>query len=551
MKVDWFFLLLECSAEVFQDFSFHLEELSRLPKFEMVLAKSEANSKPVLAAEDIHIITVYGRIYCLQVDKVAMLLHCYRFYRDAVVPQGSLPIYSSKIAVSVVDNVLLIHQVDAKVKEATDHQAVLYGVGWTFLVPDLICDTASGLVWKIHLDLEAISASSSDVPLVLEFLQRRKLEAKKAKQLCLSIARTAILEHRPVSVVARAMEVLITSYSHAIKTGTYFKGVRPGKTLASSASHVSSPGIMNDESSKRTDQQGRSVITDFASGVVSVNQSSHFSGSDSEEEKVSFDPPSSHVGDYHVVGGAMEKAFIMGSETFVSNVQQHQLPGSSIIPLDTAIPEQLESQIASAAMSPDEIYQFVLAPVDEEMAGDPAYLVAIIVEFLHSANLERIKVHLNLYVLTVQLLARTERYAELGLFIINKIIEPSKEVAYQLLESGRQNSPTRKLGTDMLRHLSLHHDYILYLVQDGYLLEALRYARKHKVNTVRPSLFLNAARSSNNPQRLAAVLRFFSDFIPSFKNTSDHTVYCLILGEMNASVAAQTSINKMINYSGF
>lgn len=114
--------------------------------------------------------------------------------------QGSLPIYSSKIAVSVVDNVLLVHEVDAKVvilydifsdsrapisaplplllrsypraisassqsntrdaetseaKDLSDIEAVIYGDGWTFLVPDLICDAANGLLWKIHLDLEA------------------------------------------------------------------------------------------------------------------------------------------------------------------------------------------------------------------------------------------------------------------------------------------------------------------------------------------------------------------------------------------------------------
>lgn len=62
-----------------------------------------------------------------------------------------------------------------------------------------------------------------------------------------------------------------------------------------------------------------------------------------------------------------------------------------------------------------------------------------------------------------------------------QIIEPSKEVALQLLESGPQNQQIRKLGLDMLRQLSLHHDYILLLVQDGYYLEALRYVRKNKV----------------------------------------------------------------------
>lgn len=62
-----------------------------------------------------------------------------------------------------------------------------------------------------------------------------------------------------------------------------------------------------------------------------------------------------------------------------------------------------------------------------------------------------------------------------------QILEPSKEVALQLLESGRQDFQTRKLGLDMLRQLSLHHDYVLLLLQDGYYLEALRYARKNKV----------------------------------------------------------------------
>lgn len=38
-----------------------------------------------------------------------------------------------------------------------------------------------------------------------------------------------------------------------------------------------------------------------------------------------------------------------------------------------------------------------------------------------SANLEKVKVHPNLYSLTVQLLARGERYAELGLFVLNKV----------------------------------------------------------------------------------------------------------------------------------
>lgn len=569
-------------CKTFTGFQLSSAGVVRLPKFEMAMAKSEANSKPVLAAEDIYIVTVYGRIYCLQIDRVAMLLHSYRFYRDAVVQQGSLPIYSSKIAVSVVDNVLLVHQVDAKVvilydifadsrapisaplpllfrgfprsnisssrssgrdsesaeANISDHETIIYGDDWTFLVPDLVCDVANNLLWKIHLDLEAISASSSEVPSVLEFLQRRKLEANKAKQLCLAITRTIILERRPVSMVSRAIDVLVTNYSHSIKTGTYLKGVKVERTSASSGTHVSSPRTSANVSASGVDALGKSYKHKYIAGVEneSVNRSSNISTSDSEND-ARFESLKTTTSGLQKV----DRENLLGAENASSEVQssssQSQHRGLSNNLLNANVSERLDLQLASPAISPDEMYSFVFAPVEEEMVGDPSYLVAIIVEFLRSTNLEKIRVHPNLYVLTIQLLARNERYTELTLFIINKVLEPSKEVAMQLLESGRQNCQIRKLGLDMLRQLSLHHDYIVLLVQDGYYLEALRFARKHKVHTVQPSLFLEAALTSDDSQPLAAVLRFFSDFIPEFRNTSDHHKYYRILNEMNSAIA--------------
>jgi hypothetical protein len=50
-------------------------------------------------------------------------------------------------------------------------------------------------------------------------------------------------------------------------------------------------------------------------------------------------------------------------------------------------------------------------------------------------------------------------------------------------------------------------------------------------------LFLEAALASNDSQLLAAVLRFFSDFTPGFKTTSDCHTYNRILNEMNSAVA--------------
>ncbi|CAI0406578.1 unnamed protein product [Linum tenue] len=501
----------------------------RLPRFEMVMAKSDANSKPVLAAEDVFIITVYGRIYCLQIDRVAMQLHSYRFYRDAVVQQGSLPMFSSKISVSVVDNVLLVHQVDARVsilydifedsrapisaplplllrglpqshtgrpvnvgesldRNSSNHELMFYGDDWTFLVPDLICDVASKSVWKIHLDLEVISSSSSEVPSNLEFLQRRKLEASKTKQLCLAITRAFILERRPVTMVAKAIDVLVSSYSHSVKTCSNLKETKVDEASASVGTNASN-------SSRSAKDESRVGVGD---------KSFNLSASDSDDQSREIDSR-----DLQKSG----KENLLGAESSRGEVQSSSLHtqqlGLGNNQLNANNSERQDSQLTSPAISPDEMYSCVFVPVGEEIVGDPSYLVAIIVEFLRRVSK----------------------------MICFQVLEPSKEVAMQLLESGHQNPQMRKLALDMLRQLSLHHDYVTLLVQDGCYLEALRYARKHKVTSVRPSLFLEAALASKDSQHLAAVLRFFSDFIAGFRNTPEYQDYFRILNEMNTGLA--------------
>nr|GEY06939.1 cultured cell, putative isoform 1 [Tanacetum cinerariifolium] len=127
--------------------------------------------------------------------------------------------------------------------------------------------------------------------------------------------------------------------------------------------------------------------------------------------------------------------------TQASRTVDHFVPSESQQPLNANVSEQ-ESQVTSAAIPPNELYSFISASLDEEMIAGVSYLFSIIVEFIRSANLEKINLHPNIYVLAVRLFARNERYDELRLCIMNKVIEPSKEVALQLLESERHTVKT-------------------------------------------------------------------------------------------------------------
>uniref|UniRef100_A0A0D3HDE0 Uncharacterized protein n=1 Tax=Oryza barthii TaxID=65489 RepID=A0A0D3HDE0_9ORYZ len=543
INVSWYFythesrLILLASGmqcTLFTGYQFSAGGIVKLPKFEMTMTKSEANNKPVLAADDVHTL-----------DRVSMTLNLYRFYRDAVVQQGTLPTYSSRIAVSAVDNIIMVHQIDAKVvilydvfmdsyapisaplpllvrglpsnnkqsaqppdSQSSAYGGTLYGEGWSFLIPDLVCDVENGLLWKLHLDLEAIAASTSDAPSILEFLQRRKSDPSMVKTLSLAIVRTIILERRPITMVAKAMDVVLDSYSRLMKMGGGLPAVR--RTSVQNQQPGVQPGVNPDSASgdgNRPVQSNSEVEHGIANLAEHVDRTLLNTSSDSDD-------------------------IIDASGASDAPDRKPQVLGQDSRPLASGTSTQHGSHVASVAVSPSEMFESVFVLVEDEMMADPAYLISIIMEFLRSVSRAGLKAPPNLFVMMTTLLARSNRYPEIALFVSNKILEPSKELAMQLMELGRQHSPTRKLGVDMLRERGLHHDYVTALLQDGYHLEALRYARKYKVITVQPVLFLEKAVAINSAQNLAAMLSFFSEFTPTFKTTSDYGRYRHILSEM-------------------
>lgn len=203
----------------------------------------------------------------------------------------------------------------------------------------------------------------------------------QGKQLCLSIARTAILEHRPVSMVAKAIDVLVTSYSLSVKTGSCVKATKSEKTSTSGVPHVTSPRPSIDESVGSGDALGKSIKHESTAGDNEPpNRSLSFSNSDSEDN-VSPETVRTNSNGLHPSDGKVDGKRLMGGETSGVAVMSSSV-GLASNPLNADTDEQQDCQITSPAISTDEIYSFVFAPVEEEMVGDPSYLVTIIVEFL-------------------------------------------------------------------------------------------------------------------------------------------------------------------------
>lgn len=199
--------------------------------------------------------------------------------------------------------------------------------------------------------------------------------------MCLAIARTIILERKPVPVVVRAIDVLLTAYSHAIKTGSYYKRIIAEETSQSGASNVNMPGAVVNESTTGRDASGKFIKQEPESG--SENESHNRSNVPTSDADGSLKMKSNYL-DPSI--GKTERGNLLepgtsGGEDLPTGQSQILGPGND--QLNSNASEQHQSQVtSSAATSPADLYSSVFAPVEEEMAGDGSYLTAIIVEFL-------------------------------------------------------------------------------------------------------------------------------------------------------------------------
>lgn len=158
--------------------------------------------------------------------------------------------------------------------------------------------------------------------------------------------------------VAKAIDVLISSYTRSSKIGP---NIKESKTDGSQSVVPQDSGSGPVPGSNNRDS---------TAGVESeaLHRTSIFPSSDSEEN-ADIEQLSTVPGNHQSIVEAQAS----------SSHYQHLGPGC--IRLNDNVSDE-GSMISSPSISPDEMYSFVFAPIEEEIVGDLSYLLAIIIEFL-------------------------------------------------------------------------------------------------------------------------------------------------------------------------
>jgi hypothetical protein len=189
----------------------------------------------------------------------------------------------------------------------------------------------------------------------------------QVKTLCLAIVRTIILERRSVPTVAKAMDVVLDSYTRLMKMGGAYPGVR--RTHEQNQQSGSQPNegshVVSQEPSPGT-TVSPAVNPDQASGAVNISEQ-----------------PNSGV-EHAIDRGLLNINISSDSADNTSDAvdKRQQAVGEASRPLSSGTLTQHGQHAGTVAISPTEMFQSVFTLVEDEMMGDPAYLIAVIMEFL-------------------------------------------------------------------------------------------------------------------------------------------------------------------------
>ena len=164
----------------------------------------------------------------------------------------------------------------------------------------------------------------------------------------MELVSSLIIERRPLPMVFRAIDVLVGSFAHSLKTGNYPKG--------------------------------KTVKSEPATGVDSRTVPNSGNSTSDSEDNANFKKAKDKFLDLNSSSVNIDRESIVGAEA--SRTVDHSVPSESQQPLNANVSKPQESQVTSAAIPLDELYSLVFASVEEEMIADASYLFAIIVEFI-------------------------------------------------------------------------------------------------------------------------------------------------------------------------
>lgn len=491
--------VLGCGPQGSRLFGFQFTGTGRikLPKFE--LPPSAQNTQHT----DVRLLAVYGRLFCAHVDAEKCTLVLYRFYRDALLRQHSFPIPSARVALAIVDNTLVIFTLDTGRALILD---VLSGSvqplslplplglldalpdGTTevplgdvlFFAPDLAVHRAYGRVWRLRLDLAAFAGPATDRVALVGFLQRRREPFVRAPLGSAPLG-SALPIRAPQGPKALSLDAVRTM----IKVRTR-DPVSPSKRQLT---HLW--------------EQERHALSDI--GRV-------------------FDTMCTSLASCGQAGGSAS-----GGAGGASALQNNDWSAAAPIIVPPGSP----------TIACEELHTEVLNPLRDSGGVDEAYWRAVVMEYLRAADASGLQTPATLLSAAVESLTREHCVHQLPMWrplLMPPLAARGQPLAMAAAHSvgaavaGSTDDGAVAFAKDVTQRCMPHDAIVREMLATGEVLAALRYVRRHRVESLLPAVFMEAAAKSGRSRLFHSAFYFCSAHVPGFSALPEYSEWKSRLG---------------------
>ena len=425
-----------------------------------------------------HLVQLYHRLYFLYVDSTAANILLYQITSNDITFKYNLsfmlPASSTNIKLSLIDNLLLVHNVESHITMLFDikDQDVLrtnnldthyplvaplpiqwdrspstlqpsapplppiYTLAWEYHESFIVSLTESE-VYQIEVDIDSVSQYLDDPLRRLSFLLRRK----HSKPLVVQLVRVLIERKQSLDILASLFDLLNMYVTTDSRKQTSSKDEE--KTIGSSMKQLSATSTINLLPALKKDDNTVLPLTYNSDRFISDDNNISSANNSSNE---------------------------MSTET-------RNIDGILI-------------------MNQDDMYRCIFLVVEEQDNNsnvDPRYLIGILVEYIRSLNFHKLIVEHFIYELLINLLVRNGRFNQLHQFLQYHVLSDSLHVACQLLSLETLYPPAYQLALDMLKRLASPEQIVEVLLSRGQVLAAVRLLKTHQSVKVGAQRFLEVA----------------------------------------------------------
>ena len=254
--IDWFHYyhpcraLLLCSGKdhsCLQPFQLLPDKLLKFPDFDPAVAIGPGGVRSRLEQHSITLCKLYDKLCCVYVFAMRQELVVYQLGKEAIGKLCTVNLFSAcdSFAVSVCDNLLVVHNTDSRItmifdiwlqqwsshpvsaplplggpstQEPVDTEchaaadehgspftADAYVEEWRWAFPNFIIDKKCGKMWSLEVNLEYLCVSSSDKVNLLRCLLKRE----KGQAHVLELMRTSIREREALYTLYQLMSIVV------------------------------------------------------------------------------------------------------------------------------------------------------------------------------------------------------------------------------------------------------------------------------------------------------------------------------------------------------